>query len=90
MVTLVAKTTANVAGDHGSWRLASDREGSRSVITTVTLRIEGENEQGFHLIKSPDGFFTADDWFLTIDEAFDAAEECFGVRRQDWVDDTAR
>ncbi len=50
----------------------------------VRLAIEGNPEDGYHLIMSPDGYFTADGWFPTTEEALVEAREVFGVSAADW------
>lgn len=85
MSVLRATTTAKVLGTHNSWRIARtelDQQGAP--LCTVRLTIEGSPRSGFHLIKDPDGFFTADDWFLTQREAMEAALQDFGVREGEW------
>jgi hypothetical protein len=46
---------------------------------TFRLTIEGDPKTGFHLAQDPDGFFTADAWFPTQQEAIEAASAEFGV-----------
>jgi hypothetical protein len=51
----------------------------------MRLFIEGDSDTGFHLVKAPEGFFTADDWFATRYEAISAAKRMFGVEEREWV-----
>jgi hypothetical protein len=53
------------------------------------LQIVGDSATGYHLIKAPSGFFTADDWYLTLEEALDAAREEFGVSQDMWSVESA-
>ncbi|MDG2381931.1 MAG: hypothetical protein P8N76_09670 [Pirellulaceae bacterium] len=50
----------------------------------IKLEIEGDDKNGYHLIMSPDGFFTADTWIQTLEEAIRDGEERFGIAPQDW------
>lgn len=85
MSILRATTTAKIQGTHNAWSVARtepDQQGS--ALCTVRLSIEGSPQAGFHLVKDPDGFFTADDWFPTQREAIEAALQEFGVREGEW------
>jgi hypothetical protein len=53
------------------------------------LQIVGDSSAGYHLLRAPSGFFTADDWFLTLEEALDAAQAEFEVGREKWVMEAA-
>jgi hypothetical protein len=39
----------------------------------VSLEIQGDEGQGYCLVMSPEGRFTADDWYATREEALRAA-----------------
>jgi hypothetical protein len=85
MERLHAETRATVWGSETGWSLApssSIADASRTV--PVSLSIEGDGGGGYLLVQSPDGFFTADEWFHTIDEALDYAQELYGVERDAW------
>ena len=85
MRTLRAQTTATVFGTHDLWSLARHPQfAGAGVECTVRLEIQGDETNGFHLVKRPDGFFTADDWHSTIEDAKRAANELFGVAAQQW------
>ena len=83
---LLATTRATVWGYQNSWNLApSHRNKGPSQECEVGLEIQGDADSGFHLIMSPDGFFTTDSWHATKDEALETAERLFGVGRNNWV-----
>jgi hypothetical protein len=50
----------------------------------VRLEIQGNDAHGYNLIMSPAGFFSADYWYETFEDALASAEELFGVGRRDW------
>ena len=50
----------------------------------VSLEILGDEGQGYLLVMSPEGGFTADDWYATREEALRAACELFGVPVDAW------
>lgn len=56
----------------------------------IRLEIEGDAINGYHLVKSPEGFFTADNWYQTLDEALASALAVFGVAARDWKESTAQ
>jgi hypothetical protein len=51
----------------------------------VKLEIQGDSKDGYHLVMTPDGFFTADTWHATVDEAMAEAESLFGLSRERWA-----
>jgi hypothetical protein len=85
MERLQAETRATIWGSKTGWSLApgpSIADASRTV--PVTLSIESDGGGGYLLVQSPEGFFTADEWFHTIDEALSYAGELYGVEPDDW------
>lgn len=89
MESIVAKVTADIFGSKNSWGLGpgDGARGSEAVATRceVLLEIQGTKKHGYHLVMSPDGFFTADSWFKTKQEALENAEELFGVVGDNWT-----
>jgi hypothetical protein len=84
-MTLRAHTTARVYGTTNSWSLTPHRGyASEGRDCEVDLEIQGNEEQGYHLVMSPAGFFTADSWYKSQDDALAAALELFGVTREEW------
>lgn len=92
MSALTAKTTARIQGTHDAWRVIPPDHDEQGVTTCIVrLAIEGSPDAGFHLVKDPEGFFPADEWYATQREALEAAFEDFGVTEADWsVEDRAR
>jgi hypothetical protein len=43
---------------------------------------KGDEKNGYHLVMSPAGFFTADEWYETRDGALAAAAKLFRVARE--------
>jgi hypothetical protein len=50
----------------------------------VELEIQGDEKNGFHLVMSPDGCFTADTWHESVEDAKDTAHRLFGVGFEEW------
>jgi len=50
----------------------------------VELEIQGDEENGYHLVMSPAGFFTADEWYKSKEDALAAALELFGIPAGKW------
>jgi hypothetical protein len=81
-----AEVTTTIWGTKNAWSLARHRETDDPTEgVRVVLTIQGDTRSGYHLIQSPEGFFTADTWHPTLDDAFDAAHEMFGVSRGAWL-----
>lgn len=83
MESILATAQAKIFGTPGGWSLEPSGDESRDC--RVRLEIQGTDEDGYLLIMSPDGFFTADCWFQTRQEALESAEEEFGVLASSWV-----
>jgi hypothetical protein len=82
---LIANTTATIYGTTNSWSLAPQSEQSTEGCNCdVGLEIQGDEEQGFHLVMSPVGFLTADNWYKSMDEAAAAASELFEIAQDKW------
>ena len=76
---------ARIFGSENSWSLAPHPPGGGAGLEcAVDLQIVGDSGDGYHLVKAPSGFFTADDWYLTLEEALGAAREEFGIEREAW------
>lgn len=84
-MALVAQTRARIFGTANSWSLTAHAgyapEGREC---GVNLKIAGDAKNGYHLVISPDGFFTADNWYQTLDEALASALELFDVAADNW------
>jgi hypothetical protein len=85
MISITARAKTRIWGTRNAWSLslipgpdAPNRE------CEVAIEIQGDDRDGYHLVMSPSGFFTADYWYQTMQEALDAAEELFGVCHDKW------
>lgn len=81
---MTAHTKCRVFGTRDSWSLAPHRGFAEGRECEVDLEIEGDEKNGYHLVMSPAGFFTADAWYESKDEALTAASELFGVAPGKW------
>ena len=86
-MVLNAKTRAMIFGEPPeAWSLNPDSYPETDGIEcTVALSIEGDENNGYHLIMSPEGFFTADNWYQSLEEAQKAAHEQFDVNSDAWA-----
>ena len=84
MVVLRTQATFQICGTKNAWSIESDNPDAQRAKTFVTLEIQGNSQDGYHLIMSPDGFFTADHWYENIDDAFEAGHELFSVSKEQW------
>ena len=81
-----AVTSARVRLLKGGWKLADSDDSSDHVRTlSIDLRIESDGKDGFHLVMTPTGLFTADTHHPSLEDAFETASELFGVSREAWV-----
>lgn len=86
MTSLKVRTRVRVFGRESAWSLAPHPQGvGAGQECVVDLEIVGSQETGYHLIKSPVGFFAADDWYLTLEEVLDTGLKDFGVARDEWA-----
>ena len=84
-MTLVARTKTQVWGSTNAWSLAPQAGWGEPRECAVEVEIDGDDSSGYHLIMSPVGFFTADSWHETLDDALDAAVESLGIPRDAWT-----
>jgi hypothetical protein len=81
-----------------AWRVASPIPGSvnqlggaasnpawPSTERRVELEIQGDPKNGYHLVMSPEGCFTADSWHATLEDALADALGLFGVPIDGWT-----
>ncbi len=88
MESIVATVRAQIFGSKNGWSLGAEAAGGRPVVATecdVLLEIQGTKKHGYHLVMAPQGFFTADHWFETQQEALENAQELFGVAPESWT-----
>ena len=83
--TLKARVRTRICFWDAGWRVADASDlGEHVRDVEVSLEIQGDEEQGYCLVMSPEGGFTADDWYATREEALRAAYELFGVPVDAW------
>ena len=86
MEILTAKVRAQVWGKKNTWSLSPDSEGRwPSQECDIELQIIGDGGSGHILVISPTGFFTADHWYKTKEDALRDAEKVFGIRSDEWT-----
>jgi len=69
----------------GGWRIANDSDPAKYVHDVeVELCIQGNSKNGFHLIITPENFFTADWHHETLEDAIESAQESFDISSSDW------
>ena len=74
-----------ICGTANCWKVAEDSDPPELTRErSVSLEVQGDAKNGFHLIMSPSGCFTADTWHATLGDAFDVAYRAFGVRPESW------
>lgn len=89
MKSINAKTKVRIWGTKNAWSLAPKSEMDNSgILCEVSLEIQGDQRNGYHLVMSPTGFFTADYWYETKNDALENAEELFGVDPNSWCEGT--
>lgn len=93
MESIVATVRSEIFGSKNNWGLgpADDARGRSAIATEcdVRLEIQGTRKQGYNLVMAPEGFFTADCWFKTKQEALECAQELFGVAADHWAPNPA-
>jgi hypothetical protein len=51
----------------------------------IELEVEGDDADGWLVVITPDGCFTADHWFASKAEAIGAAQDVFGAPADGWT-----
>jgi hypothetical protein len=75
-----------IHGISNSWKVAEPSDPSAQVQEReVALEIWGNPRDGYHLLMSPKGCFTADSWHGTVEEAKHVAHRLFGVLPDGWT-----
>lgn len=75
---------ATIFGTKNAWSLEPDAPSVPRTETAVDLEIQGSPKDGYHLVMSPEGFFAADNWYATLEEAFADGLSLFSVSREVW------
>ena len=74
-----------IRGSGNAWSVAGPSDPpSRVQDREVVLEIQGDGANGYHLVMSPAGCFTADTWHESIADAKETAAEAFGVSANSW------
>jgi len=85
MQSITTKTRARIYGTSHAWRLSVQADQSEEFKECeVSLEIQGDSRNGYHLVMSPSGFFTADAWHETKQDALESAHELFGIEFDEW------
>jgi hypothetical protein len=75
-----------IRGSGNAWKVAGPSDPpDRAQEREVTLEIRGNAADGYHLVMSPSGCFTADTWHETIGDAKATAAQLFGVPADGWA-----
>ena len=75
-----------IRGTSNAWKVAEPFVPPAQVHERkVTLEIWGNPRDGYHLLMSPAGCFTADTWHETVEDAKDTAQRLFGVPPEGWT-----
>ena len=75
-----------IRGSGNAWKVAEPSDPpARVQEREVVLEIQGDATNGFHLVMSPAGCFTADTWHESVEDAKAAATEVFGVASDGWT-----
>jgi hypothetical protein len=83
---LKAVIVTRIKGSGSAWKVSHKSDSTERVQERkVALEIQGNNTDGYHLVISPEGCFTADYWYETIVEAKESAAEIFGVAPDRWI-----
>jgi hypothetical protein len=85
MHSIYATTKARIWGTANAWSLSqsggSDQPNQECI---VELEIQGDDRNGYHLVMTPSGYFTADSWHPTKHDAVESARELFGIDQYAW------
>lgn len=85
MIWTKASTRVRVWGTKNAWKLSSfGNTGEPNQECDVALEISGDDQNGYLLVMAPHGFFTADSWHQSKQEALESAKELFGVSHDVW------
>ena len=74
-----------VGWPHSGWRAADPDDPDGKVLP---FRLEITDDGGGHFLfiyESLDGVFCADTWHESLEEAFAAAQDNFGITRSEWT-----
>jgi len=87
MLSIFTTTRTQIWGTKDAWSLSAFRGSDQlSHEYIVDVEIQGDEKNGYNLVMSPSGHFTADSWHQTKQDALDAAKELFDVPQDVWSD----
>jgi hypothetical protein len=82
---LKAIVVVRICGSGNAWKVGEPSDSAAQARERpVTLEIQGDAKNGYHLVMSPEGCFTADTWHESIADAKATAEELFNVPPDGW------
>ena len=85
MKSFFCKTKVQIWGTKNSWSLSPmTGKSGPGKLCNILLEIQGTAKNGYHLVMSPDGYFSADNWYVNIEDAIENAKELFGIKKKDW------
>ncbi|ADB17722.1 hypothetical protein Psta_3058 [Pirellula staleyi DSM 6068] len=85
MLKATTTTRARVWGTENAWSLSPVQTADEpNQLCDIELEIQGDDQNGYHLVMSPRGFFPADTWHQTKQDALDTARELLGVLPEVW------
>lgn len=89
MQSMFARTSAQICGTRNAWKVAEETDSTaHTEEREVQLEIQGDQTNGYHLVMSPEGCFTADSWHQNLDEALKTAMDLFDVSPTEWKSHT--
>lgn len=75
-----------ICGSDNIWKVGEPSDPPATVKERlVALEIQGDAQNGYHLVMSPEGCFTSDTWHESIADAKATAAELFNVPPDGWV-----
>lgn len=75
-----------IYGSGNAWKVGEPSDPPAGVSKRlVMLEIQGDAPNGYHLVMTPEGCFTADTWHESIASAKATAEELFSVPPDRWA-----
>ena len=85
MKRIKAAIKTTIGGTSNSWYLSSgENKKEPSKLCEVELEIYGDEKNGYFLLISPEGYFTADYNYETKGDALTDAQELFGIGEDEW------
>ena len=76
-----------IRGYANAWKVAGAADPRANIQDrVVTLEIVGNPADGYHLLMSPAGCFTADTWHESVEDAKGTAAVAFGVSPDGWTE----